>query len=191
MRIHLEPATALVVQEAGNLFETATAVFDPTYTYRYLLTRTWGPGPGVLFVMLNPSTADADHDDPTLRRCTGFARTLGCGALAVVNLYALRATDPHELAGHPDPIGPATDHVIDLAAAHADRYVAAWGAHPAARTRTAVVAATVNRQAARHHRPGLACLGLTKSRQPRHPLYLPKTATLRAYDADTTTKETR
>jgi len=181
--------THVEVEETGNLFEAAAAVFDRSHVYRYLLTRTWTSGLVVLFVMLNPSTADAGTDDPTLRRCRGFARRHGFGGLAVVNLFALRATDPAALSEHPDPVGPATDAFIATAAADTDRHIAAWGAHPAARARAATVAAALTSAARRGSRPGLACLGLTKTGQPRHPLYLPSDSPLTTYPPGTSTKE--
>ncbi|SFW50269.1 DUF1643 domain-containing protein [Amycolatopsis australiensis] len=177
------------VQESGNLFESAFAVLDTTGTYRYLLTRAWAPGPLVMFVMLNPSTADATADDPTMRRVTRFARSWGFGSLAVVNLFALRATDPAALETHPDPVGPATDAFLAATARQADRCVAAWGAHPAAARRAPTVTQMLRRSATRQYRPGLACLGLTKGGQPRHPLYLPATTTLTSYEENQTPGE--
>ena len=74
-----------------------TALFSPCGRFRYRLGRRWGEGPTIAFVLLNPSTADDQRDDPTIRRCIGFARRLGFGGLEVVNLYAYVATDPAEL----------------------------------------------------------------------------------------------
>jgi hypothetical protein len=165
-------------------------VFDRSHVYRYLLTRTWTPGPVVLFVMLNPSTADAATDDPTMRRCLGFARRHGFGGLTVVNLFALRTTDPAGLGEHPDPVGPDTDAFIAAAASSTDRHVAAWGAHPTARTRAAAVTAALTSLAHRGRRSSLACLGLTKTGQPRHPLYLPSDSVLTTYQPTTSTRET-
>src|SRR3954470_11499675 len=83
-----------------------SAAFSSCMTWRYRLTRYWGPGSMLPFVMLNPSTADDEVDDPTIRRCMGFARREGLGGIVVANLYALRATYPKSLALHPDPDGP-------------------------------------------------------------------------------------
>src|SRR4028119_2392792 len=86
------------------------AIFDPTRTYRYALWRTWDAArPPVAFVLLNPSTADARRDDPTIRRCANFARTWGFGGLEVVNLFAFRATHPTDLKCAADPVGPQND----------------------------------------------------------------------------------
>lgn len=146
--------------------------------YRYLLGRRWADGPRATFIMLNPSTADAEQDDPTIRRCIGYARAWGMGALQVVNLYALRATDPAELWRAQDPIGPDNDiTLVACALAHRPApLIAAWGAH-ARPDRVAAVLAL----------PGmdrLTALGVTKAGQPRHPLYLPATATLRPWPTE-------
>jgi hypothetical protein len=139
--------------------------------------------------MLNPSTADASTNDPTLARCIGFTQRHGFGMLTVVNLYALRATDPAALAGHPDPIGPHNDTFIALAAEHTDRHIAAWGAHATATSHagaaacrahavTAALTTMLNRRGL-----GLWNLGTTSSGQPRHPLYLPADAPLSPHPA--------
>jgi hypothetical protein len=73
------------------------ALFSRDRRFRYRLGRRWGQGAAVCFVLLNPSTADEVVDDPTIRRCIAFARSLGYGGLEVVNLYAYVATDPAEL----------------------------------------------------------------------------------------------
>lgn len=84
------------------------AVISDDGLYRYLLERHWDDTTSsCTFVMLNPSTADALVDDPTIRRCVGFAKSFGCGSLRVVNLYAYRATKPAELWTVDDPVGPA------------------------------------------------------------------------------------
>lgn len=142
------------------------AVADDTGTYRYRLWRRWGPGATVLFVLLNPSTADAEHDDPTLRRCAGFARSWGLGGLELVNLFALRATDPRRLRQAPDPVGPDNDRHIRAAARGADLVVAGWGNQGARTERAAVVAHLLERKRTLH------CLGVTRLGQPRHPLYV-------------------
>lgn len=118
-----------------------------------------------LFIMLNPSTADAVQDDPTIRRCIKFAEREGCTSLTVVNLFALRATDPGELIGHADPIGPLNDQRIEeMVDQHSlGIVVAAWGAHPMAQKRGADVRAKFG---------PFKCLGITKNGSPKHPLYI-------------------
>lgn len=154
-----------------NLFDApgavrSDAVISPCGRYRYTLTRRWGEGAPLLFVMLNPSTADASVDDPTIRRCLGFARREGFQALEVVNLFAFRATDPAELVTAVCPIGPDnTRHLIE-ARRRAGLVVAAWGAFVprAYRDRPQDV---INVLAC-----GLLCLGMTAKGEPRHPLFV-------------------
>jgi hypothetical protein len=158
----------------------AAAVFDgPARTYRYLLTRIWNPArrPAV-FVMLNPSTADALEDDPTIRRCTAFARRERAGGLVVVNLFALRSTDPRALLRHPDPVGPVNDAFVRQAVAGAGTVIVAWGASGVQHDR----AQTVTAMLARLKAP-VRCLGTTATGQPRHPLYLLKDTVLEPYEA--------
>jgi hypothetical protein len=143
--------------------------------YRYLLTRRWGDGAAALFVMLNPSTADDAHDDPTLRRCIGFARRWRLDGVEVVNLYALRATDPRDLFAARAPVGPDNDAAIAAAAARAALIVVAWGAH--GERDPDRVARVV--ELLRAHR--LACLGVNRGGTPRHPLYVPRAIRRRAW----------
>jgi hypothetical protein len=135
--------------------------------YRYLLHRRWSDAPTALFVMLNPSTADDLRDDPTIRRCIGFARRWRLGGLEVVNLYALRATDPRELFAHGAPVGPDNDDAIRDAAARAQTIVVAWGAHAARDRARATRVVEILRGRA------LGCLGVNAGGTPRHPLYVP------------------
>lgn len=156
---------------------TSGAVFSDCGTYRYRLWRTWGDGERVAFCMLNPSTATEVENDPTIRRCIGFAKDLGFRGLVVVNLFALRSTDPAALLEHPEPIGPKNlKHIVETAR-ECSRVVAAWGAHKAAEERGPSLANFLRG----HHDVELACLGKTKSGAPRHPLYLRKDAVLREW----------
>lgn len=108
----------------------AGAVFDPTRTYRYSLWRRWdATAPGCLVVMLNPSTADEQTLDPTVRRCIEFAKSWGFGSLHVANIFALRSTDPAWLYEAADPVGPENDGWIRLLHERAGLTVAAWGVH--------------------------------------------------------------
>jgi hypothetical protein len=138
--------------------------------YRYELERRWGDGRPLVWVMLNPSTADAEVDDPTIRRVTRFTVDAVHDALLVVNLYALRATDPGLLRRHPDPVGGLNDQVL-ARARHRGPVVVAWGAHADPRR----VAQVLDGPLDGVH---LSCLGTTKAGHPRHPLYVPASATL-------------
>lgn len=145
--------------------------------YRYTLGRRWSTdldAGAAVFVMLNPSTADASVDDPTIRRCIGFARALGCGGLHVVNLYAYRATKPADLWQVEDPVGPENDDVLRRtfkAAANEGRpVIAAWGAN-AKPLRVEFVGILAKAAGVT-----LTALGVTKDGAPRHPLYLPASA---------------
>lgn len=141
-------------------------------TYRYRLTRQWADrlwGVGTAtFIMLNPSIADAGHDDPTVRRCVGYAKAWGADGLTVVNLYALVATDHRDLWKHPDPVGPENDDWLVEAAQRANvegwPLVAAWGAN----ARPDRVERVLNLLGSRK----LTALGVTKAGAPRHPVRL-------------------
>lgn len=147
-----------------------SAIISECGKYRYLLTRdseVAAPDRGTaLFLMLNPSTADATLDDPTIRRCRSFARAWGCAGLSVANLYAFRATRPADLWQADDPIGPDNDALLGRLAAEYGDIVCAWGAN-AKTDRVLAVAETLINAGAR-----LWCFGTTKDGQPRHPLYV-------------------
>lgn len=143
----------------------STAILSDDGLYRYTLGRRWAKGPAAFWIMLNPSTADAALDDPTIRRCIGFTRAWGYSALTVVNLFALRATNPAQLYRHPDPIGPANDaHIVTQAQRH-QIAIAAWGTHGHLLDRSAYVQRLVDGIP-------LHCLGTTRGGHPRHPLYV-------------------
>ena len=151
------------------------ATLSPCGTWRFQLWRRWDDRPPAAFIMLNPSTADASADDPTIRRCIGFARRWDCGGIVVANLFAFRATDPDALASAADPIGPHNDAFIVEAARRGEVVVCAWGAHAEARGRDRAVA---NVLAGRD----LRCLGTTKDGHPRHPLYVRGDAVLEPFE---------
>jgi hypothetical protein len=146
--------------------------------YRTLLWRTFavgGDAAPLVFVMLNPSTADATKDDPTIRRCLGFARREGMGGIIVVNLLPWRATDPRDLDSaywRDEDVFLVDENRKEMGLARSfGPFVLAWGGSIKP---WADGAARMARQIAGH---GL-CLGRTKSGEPRHPLMLPKTARL-------------
>jgi hypothetical protein len=151
----------------GDLYGDSRAVVSGCGGYRYALWRRWDGGEGTcLFVMLNPSTGDAFGDDPTLRRCIGFARGWGFGELAVGNLYGARSADPAVLAGLADPVGPENEAWLARLLKEADVVVAAWGAMAPER-RVREVVGQIEGAGAR-----MRCLGLTGKGCPRHPLYV-------------------
>jgi hypothetical protein len=145
------------------------AVFNEDRTHRFVLRRAISYAPrACLFVMLNPSTADENANDPTIRRCIGFAHEWHFGTLYVANLFSLRSTDPKALYSTPDAEGdPKNIETIVAGARGIDLAVAAWGVHGALRDRGATVRAKLAEAGVKLHH-----LGLTKDGHPRHPLYL-------------------
>lgn len=156
--------------------------------YRYTLGRRWSPpdGPGsMVFVMLNPSAANAELDDPTIRRCIGFAKREGLGGIHVVNLYAWRSTNPdtmfalERVDGH-DIIGPDNDETLRATFREAARegrpVVAAWGTQGWGR-------ADFVKMLANAAGVQFRSLGTTKDGSPRHPLYVRADAQLRVWPA--------
>lgn len=139
--------------------------------YRYELTRRWADGPLLEWVMLNPSTADADQDDPTIRRCKCFAKDWGFNGIRVVNLFAWRATNPDELLTTEMPFGGRNAKY--LTEEQGPVTVCAWGTHKAV-----VNCASVSSLRSRSY---LACVGYNKDGSPKHPLYAPKNAGLRPW----------
>ena len=148
----------------ASLFEESSAKISGDGLYRYNLIRQWDLDlPRVLFVMLNPSTADGQSDDPTVRRCIGFARTWGFGSIEIVNLFAWRATNPRELAKVEDPVGFLNESSLRIARERSSLVIAAWGADPMVR---------VGERLAIDVFWNMSCLGRTKGGSPRHPLYV-------------------
>lgn len=145
-----------------------TADFSPCRTYRYRLTRRWSDGPMLNVIGLNPSTADETQDDPTIRRCIGFARDWGYHGLVMTNLLGYRATDPKTLDAVDDPTGPDNWDWLVRCAQDAGFVLAAWGAHPAG------VWASSHAMLRLPWSLPLYCLGKTKDGHPRHPLYIAK-----------------
>jgi hypothetical protein len=144
-------------------------IFSPCQAYRYTLWRQWDMfnHSYLLCIGLNPSTADAQQDDPTIRRCIDFAKRWGYGALCMVNLFAYRSSDPRALYAVAFPVGPDNDTYIELLSRDADCILAAWGHHGSYRQRGTQVATYLS------ERP-LMCFGLNKDGTPKHPLYVAK-----------------
>ena len=143
-----------------------SATFSNCRKYRYALSRSWDDKKKiVLFIGLNPSTADQKKDDPTIRRCINYAQNWGFGGLQVANLFAYRATKPAKLKNVENPVGDDNDkHLIKLSKM-ADLTVAAWGNEGSLFSRDKQVIKLI---------PNLMCLKINKSGQPAHPLYQKK-----------------
>ena len=143
-------------------------IFSPCRTYRYTLLRRFGLLFGgnshyVMFIGLNPSTADENKDDPTIRRCIGFAQFWGFNQICMTNLFAFRATDPKTMKVQTNPIGPDNDKWLMECAKDASVVVAAWGVNGQFLRRDLAVSKMIGK---------LSCLGVTKDGHPKHPLYV-------------------
>jgi len=144
------------------------AQFSNDRIYRYILWRTWRPGDGhVTFIGLNPSTADETEDDPTIRRCIGFAKDLGFGGVHMLNIFAFRATNPKELMKAKKPIGKKNNYFLSIYCDMIGLNVACWGTWGAYLNRGREVLDLLGIDC-------LHCFGFTKNIQPKHPLYLKK-----------------
>ncbi len=143
------------------------AILSPCGLYRYKLSREWANGPKLAFIMLNPSTADAKLDDPTIRRCIGFAHNARYGGIMIGNLFAWRATDAAELSKTSAPIGPDNDATLTEIIASTPVIVCAWGNGGAFLARDKRILKMIQDAGKVPH-----CLRMTKLGQPSHPLYL-------------------
>jgi hypothetical protein len=151
------------------------ALFSPDRTYRYVLTRRWEDSyrGWAMFIGLNPSTADENLDDPTIRRCVAYAQSWGYSGLSMLNLFAFRATKPADMMQAEDPVGPENDQLLQSWSKIASVVIAAWGNHGSFRNRDAHVSALI---------PCLHVLRCNKDGSPAHPLYLPKTLAPRPWN---------
>jgi len=153
------------------------AIFDVNGRYRYSLWRAWSPYyPRIVFVLLNPSTADEQRNDPTIRRCIGFARAWHFGSMEVVNLFAYLATDYRELFKVSDPIGQGNNRFLLQAVERCSTVVLGWGTRGTFLSRDRQVIQMFVRK------KDVYCLGLTKDGQPRHPLYIQGDTNLEPFD---------
>ena len=149
-----------------------SANFSRCGQYRYQLRRRWLDGHGCcVFIGLNPSIADAQADDPTIRRCMGYARDWGYQELVVINLFAYRTPHPTELKRSSDPVGPGNRRHIRAACKSADLIVAAWGTNGVFRNQAQKMSRLWDGS-------DVFCFSLTKNRQPAHPLYQRRDAKL-------------
>lgn len=153
--------------------EGMSTIFSPCGTYRYRLERD-GPGEGATaIIMVNPSTADAQQDDATIRKLRGFGARYGWGKLIVGNLFAWRATNVRELATANDPIGSDNGYRLAEIFLDADRVIFAWGPTSKLPKHLRDQWRDIDKLARTMHSEPL-CIGVpAKDGQPRHPLMLP------------------
>lgn len=176
------------------------ALFNDDKTKRYLLWRRWGgTDRPMFFVMLNPSTADSEDDDPTIRRCVGFAKRENCGGILVVNLFAERTSKPEELFARvvlgvrDERNEKIVAQTLRFAVTNTGLLVAAWGAngaHPAADERRKQLRAAVPSGDDLVEEDRLLCLGKTKEQHPRHPLMVAADAPFVPYETTPDLKTT-
>lgn len=149
-----------------DLFIKRSADFSPDRKYRYTLIREWDASkPRCLFILLNPSTADAEKDDPTNRRGINFAIQWGFGACVFCNLFAFRTPDPKVMKAEDEPVGPENDEWLLKESKKARITIAAWGIHGTHRDRNERVLELLAGRA-------VHCMGLTNDGHPKHILYL-------------------
>jgi len=151
-----------------NEFEGVSgAIISEDEKYRYSLWRIWDKElDSCMWIMLNPSTADATKNDPTINKCIAYAKWWGYGSIFVCNLYAYRARDPKILEYVPDPVGPLCDQWLITISKIAVLRMAAWGNNMLSHRRVNKVKSLMG---------PLSCLDISKSGNPKHPLYLRKT----------------
>lgn len=144
-----------------------TAIISDCGLYRYQLTRRWGTGPAVVWIMLNPSYADASVDDRTITKCIGFTTRAGYAALTVVNLFAFRNRWPDEMKAATDPVGPENDAHIAAVAKAGAMTICAWGNNGGYLGRDATILAWL-----RANDVSPFALTVTGQGQPGHPVLL-------------------
>ncbi len=151
--------------------EAGPALISRDLNYRYWLTRHWGPGERrVMWIGLNPSTADTQRLDPTLRRIYDYSQAWGYDGFVMTNLFAFRATIPRVMLLHPEPVGPENDHHLLEIADEVDKIICAWGAHGVHRNRSQEV---VDMLTDAGHASKLHALKINKKAStPGHPLYV-------------------
>ena len=150
------------------------AIFSPCQTYRYSLTRIWNENKKlILFIGLNPSTADETSDDPTIRKCMHYAYQWGFGGLIMVNLFAFRATLPNDLKKSKFPVGKNNNQFIINAILESEMAVVAWGNDGQLYGRDKEVLEFI---------PNPMCININKTGLPAHPLYQKNDASPKSYN---------
>lgn len=158
----------------------SSAEFSEDKKYRYWLERIWKDDGGLInilnFIMLNPSTADVMQDDNSVRKCTNIAHREGYEGVRILNLFAIRSTDPKLLYESDRPIGPKNDDILTRFINHNDN-VLAWGNHGKHLGRDKIVLSMF-----RYGWPGkIYCLDINKTGSPKHPLYVRNNIELKPY----------
>ncbi len=167
----------MIYQYGSVLFpQEAWACFSEDDKYRYKLSRLIDIGKGkIVWCMLNPSTANAFILDPTLRKCLEFSKRWGFRQMSIINLYALRATNPKELYKVKYPIGMENDNAISGECENADMIICGWGQEKI------VKSYNFDKMKKYFKNKHVCCLGTNKDDSPKHPLYLPYTTHLRSF----------
>lgn len=156
-----------------ELHSLPKARFSPCRNWRYSLHRYWGDGEAVGFLMFNPSTADETKDDPTIRKCIGFAKRWGYGRLVIVNLFSIRGTDPKIVSRVSDPVGPMNNYHIAKATDNCRELICAWGCGSHMKgDLSRRPGAVMNLLEQERFSMPIRCLGYSKDGSPRHPLML-------------------
>ena len=154
-----------LVQKKGNFAE---AIYSGCMAYRYALrVELDGEGLDVVFICLNPSTADHDKPDPTVTRCINRCNSMGASSFTMLNIFAYRATDPGDMKKQADPVGHWNDRIIYANALRAGRIVYAWGNHGKFKNRSETV-----KLLTRNMRDKTYYLKATKTGEFYHPLYV-------------------
>ena len=151
-----------------------SAIFSPCETYRYSLTRVWNDKrKSIIFIGLNPSTADENNDDPTIRKCMHYAYQWDFGGLIMVNLFAFRATHPNDLKKSKLPVGKNNNHFIINSIKESEMTIVAWGNDGQLYGRDKEVLKLISNP---------MCLNINKTGQPAHPLYQKNDASPKTYN---------
>ena len=156
-----------------------TAIFSLDHKYRYVLTRKWSNNGICLFIMLNPSTADAYKFDPTVSRAYKIAKRLKLGELVVLNIFAIKGSDPSVIKEYDDPIGKYNDYYINYYCKKSKMIIVAWGNHGSYNNRSNDVKNILKR-----NKKGVYCIDINNSGEPKHPLYTKNNSKLKKYKLD-------
>lgn len=172
-----------------SLLTYSNAIMSADGRFRYYLVRRWKTlGPNICFIMLNPSSANQQDNDPTINRCMDFSRRWGYSGLVVVNAFAFRSTNPARLKNEILYVGAMNDYFISDTIRSSDKTVCAWGTHEIVEKRAKKIGDLLDREGLSDK---LYCLGLTSNGSPRHPLYVPKFTELKPFRCPTTTLRLR